>query len=46
MRDTTNRIGIAIVNVNKKFRDIILDIAEPGDVIWVHDYQLLLLPGT
>ena len=31
--------------VNKKFRDRVLDIAEPGDVIWVHDYQLLLLPG-
>ena len=33
------------VSVNKKFRDIILDVASPGDVIWVHDYQLLLLPG-
>lgn len=33
------------LNVNKKFRDIILDVAEPGDTIWVHDYQLLLLPG-
>ncbi|SEP08991.1 bifunctional alpha,alpha-trehalose-phosphate synthase (UDP-forming)/trehalose-phosphatase [Mucilaginibacter sp. OK283] len=31
--------------VNKKFRDVILTIAEPGDVIWIHDYQLLLLPG-
>jgi trehalose 6-phosphate synthase/phosphatase len=31
--------------VNKKFRDVILDIAEPGDTIWIHDYQLLLLPG-
>src|SRR5688572_19947462 len=33
------------LQVNKKFRDIILDIAEPGDIIWIHDYQLLLLPG-
>lgn len=33
------------LHVNKKFRDIILDIAEPGDIIWIHDYQLLLLPG-
>lgn len=33
------------LHVNKKFRDAILDIAEPGDVIWIHDYQLLLLPG-
>ncbi len=31
--------------VNEKFRDIILETAEPGDVIWIHDYQLLLLPG-
>ncbi|HUQ67770.1 MAG TPA: bifunctional alpha,alpha-trehalose-phosphate synthase (UDP-forming)/trehalose-phosphatase [Flavitalea sp.] len=33
------------LQVNKKFRDIILDIAEPGDILWIHDYQLLLLPG-
>lgn len=31
--------------VNQKFRDAVLKIAEPGDTIWVHDYQLLLLPG-
>lgn len=31
-------------SVNEKFRDEILKIAEPGDVIWIHDYQLLLLP--
>jgi trehalose 6-phosphate synthase/phosphatase len=31
--------------VNEKFRDIILQHLEPGDVVWVHDYQLLLLPG-
>ncbi len=33
------------VSVNKKFRDAIFKIAEPGDRIWIHDYQLLLLPG-
>lgn len=33
------------LRVNEKFRDTVLDIAEPGDTIWVHDYQLLLLPG-
>ena len=32
-------------SVNQKFRDAILDVAEPGDTIWIHDYQLLLLPG-
>ncbi|MBC8053144.1 MAG: bifunctional alpha,alpha-trehalose-phosphate synthase (UDP-forming)/trehalose-phosphatase [Sphingobacteriaceae bacterium] len=31
--------------VNAKFRDAVLEIAEPDDIIWVHDYQLLLLPG-
>jgi trehalose 6-phosphate synthase/phosphatase len=31
--------------VNSKFRDAVLKVAEPGDVIWIHDYQLLLLPG-
>lgn len=31
--------------VNTKFRDAVLEVAEPGDVIWIHDYQLLLLPG-
>lgn len=31
--------------VNRKFRDAVLEIAEPGDTIWIHDYQLLLLPG-
>ena len=30
--------------VNQKFRDIVLREAEPGDIIWIHDYQLLLLP--
>jgi trehalose 6-phosphate synthase/phosphatase len=32
-------------SVNEKFRDIILQHLEPGDVVWVHDYQLLLVPG-
>ncbi len=31
--------------VNKKFRDVVLTAAEEGDTIWIHDYQLLLLPG-
>jgi trehalose 6-phosphate synthase/phosphatase len=32
-------------SVNKKFRDVVLQVAEPGDTLWIHDYQLLLLPG-
>ncbi|HEX3384210.1 MAG TPA: bifunctional alpha,alpha-trehalose-phosphate synthase (UDP-forming)/trehalose-phosphatase, partial [Mucilaginibacter sp.] len=30
--------------VNQKFKDTIVANAEPGDIIWIHDYQLLLLP--
>jgi trehalose 6-phosphate synthase/phosphatase len=31
--------------VNEKFKQAVLDIAKPGDTIWVHDYQLMLLPS-
>lgn len=31
--------------VNKKFCDAVLESAETGDTIWVHDYQLMLVPG-
>lgn len=31
--------------VNEKFCQAALDIAEPGDEIWIHDYHLLLLPA-
>ncbi|GAB2689796.1 bifunctional alpha,alpha-trehalose-phosphate synthase (UDP-forming)/trehalose-phosphatase [Mucilaginibacter koreensis] len=30
--------------VNRKFCEVVLAAAQPGDTIWVHDYQLLLLP--
>ena len=30
--------------VNQKFCNEVMKIAKPGDTIWVHDYQLLLLP--
>ncbi|GAA4851710.1 bifunctional alpha,alpha-trehalose-phosphate synthase (UDP-forming)/trehalose-phosphatase [Algivirga pacifica] len=33
------------VMVNQRFCDAILQNASDDDVIWVHDYQLLLLPG-
>ena len=32
-------------DVNKIFRDAVLEVIQPGDVIWVHDYHLMLLPG-
>ncbi len=31
--------------VNKKFCEAVMQIAEPDDIIWIHDYQLLLLPS-
>jgi trehalose 6-phosphate synthase/phosphatase len=30
--------------VNRAFCDAALALIQPGDVVWVHDYQLLLLP--
>lgn len=35
----------AYKKVNRKFAKELEDIVEPGDTIWVHDYQLLLLPA-
>ncbi|KAA3439674.1 bifunctional alpha,alpha-trehalose-phosphate synthase (UDP-forming)/trehalose-phosphatase [Rufibacter hautae] len=34
----------AYQQVNRKFCQAVMERAEPGDTIWVHDYQLLLLP--
>ncbi|HEY0071783.1 MAG TPA: trehalose-6-phosphate synthase, partial [Chloroflexia bacterium] len=31
--------------VNQAFADALLEILRPGDTLWVHDYQLMLLPG-
>jgi len=31
-------------SVNQKFKDVVVAHIEEGDTIWVHDYQLLLLP--
>ena len=30
--------------VNEKFKNAVLAVIKPGDTIWVHDYQLMLLP--
>jgi trehalose 6-phosphate synthase/phosphatase len=35
----------AYKEVNLKFAETVLEHAEEGDTIWVHDYQLLLLPN-
>ncbi len=34
----------AYIEANKRFRDAVLKHARPGDLIWVHDYQLMMLP--
>lgn len=34
----------AYKKVNQKFCEVVQDVIEKGDTIWVHDYQLLLLP--
>jgi len=31
--------------VNQKFCDKVLEVARPQDVIWIHDYHLMLLPA-
>ncbi len=32
-------------SVNQKFADVVIDHCQMGDTVWVHDYQLLLLPA-
>jgi len=39
------RLWNAYKAVNMKFRDAVLEHAGPDDTIWLHDYQLLLLPS-
>ena len=33
------------VEVNEKYAEVVLDNIEEGDTVWVHDYQLMLLPA-
>ena len=35
----------AYQRVNQLFCEAVLSVFEQGDTVWVHDYQLLLLPG-
>jgi trehalose 6-phosphate synthase len=30
-------------NVNRKFAEKIVEVAQPGDLIWIHDYHLILV---
>lgn len=31
--------------VNERFAETVADVCEPGDLVWIHDYHLLLLPA-
>lgn len=33
------------VDVNHRFAHAVLDVAEPDATVWIHDYQLQLVPG-
>lgn len=35
----------AYEDVNRIFAEKLLSIVKPNDVLWIHDYQLMLLPG-
>ena len=35
----------AYVEANERYANVVADHYRPGDLIWVHDYQLLLVPG-
>jgi trehalose 6-phosphate synthase/phosphatase len=32
-------------NVNRTFAEKVLEVAQQGDLVWVHDYQLMLVPA-
>jgi trehalose 6-phosphate synthase/phosphatase len=34
----------AYVEANHRFRDVVVKHLRPGDQVWIHDYQLMLLP--
>ena len=40
-----DRYWEAFVRVNEAFSSVVAQHARPGDRIWIHDYQLMLLPG-
>jgi trehalose 6-phosphate synthase/phosphatase len=36
---------LAYRDANQRFCEAVLERLRPGDLVWVHDYQLMLLPG-
>ena len=43
--DSDERYWTAYRRVNEIFCEEALKIIEPGDLVWIHDYHLMLLPG-
>lgn len=39
------RFWEAYVRVQQRFAETVASLAEPGDLVWVHDYHLMLLPA-
>ncbi len=35
----------AYQRVNRKFADVIMEVADEGDQVWIHDYHLFLVPS-
>ncbi|MRT92723.1 bifunctional alpha,alpha-trehalose-phosphate synthase (UDP-forming)/trehalose-phosphatase [Ancylomarina sp. 16SWW S1-10-2] len=42
--DYDPKLWESFVSVNQKFADKAIETLEEGDTIWIHDYQLLLVP--
>lgn len=43
--DTIDDQWQAYISANKEFAEAVLSIYEEGDLVWVHDYHLMLLPA-
>ncbi len=39
-----NELWESYRHVNRLFAQAVIKVAKPGDAIWIHDYQLMLLP--
>jgi trehalose 6-phosphate synthase/phosphatase len=42
--DYDAELWAAYVTANRHFRDAVLEQLAPGDMVWIHDYHLMLLP--
>lgn len=44
MLDDSDKMFDAYVHVNELFADAVLEQYQSGDIVWVQDYHLMLLP--